>query len=114
MGTRGWRQPKRFAALVLAAIAAAGCGAAASHHAGTAHGPGADNAEGFIIDAETGHHLSNVRANGWIDAALSDGSGGWYIAGSFTLVNDRPRHGLAHVAADGTLYTRAFNHATLA
>lgn len=105
MGPRGWTQPMRFAALVLAATTAAGCGAAASHHTKAARGPVADNTEGFIVDAGTGRHLSDVRANGWIDAAVPDGSGGWYIAGSFTLVNDEQRHGLAHVAADGTLDT---------
>lgn len=36
-------------------------------------------------------------------AAIPDGSGGWYIGGSFTHVGGVARKGLAHINADGTL-----------
>jgi hypothetical protein len=34
---------------------------------------------------------------------VSDGAGGWYLAGEFTRIGDHPAGGLAHVLADGTL-----------
>src|SRR5215216_483461 len=41
-------------------------------------------------------------AGGSVDSAVADGSGGWYLGGSFTTVGDARRNGLAHVLADGT------------
>jgi hypothetical protein len=38
-----------------------------------------------------------------VNAAVSDGAGGWYIAGSFTHVGDVARAGLAHVMSGGTV-----------
>jgi hypothetical protein len=37
--------------------------------------------------------------NGVIRAMISDGSGGWFIGGDFTLVNGYTRKGLAHITA---------------
>src|SRR5262249_43951301 len=38
---------------------------------------------------------------GMVLAVLSDGSGGWYVAGDVTAAGGLPRFGLAHVLADG-------------
>jgi beta-propeller uncharacterized protein DUF5122 len=48
-------------------------------------------------------NLSLPRANGTIAAVAADGTGGWYIGGTFTLVGGVTRNRLAHIHADGTL-----------
>jgi hypothetical protein len=45
-----------------------------------------------------------VRPNGGVDVALADGSGGWYIGGTFTAVDGQERKLLARINADGTLH----------
>lgn len=37
---------------------------------------------------------------GFVRASVSDGAGGWYLAGDFTSVGGVPRDGLAHLLAD--------------
>ena len=39
-------------------------------------------------------------AGGYVNAVLPDGSGGWYIGGTFTSVGGAPRNRLAHILAD--------------
>src|SRR3954452_13260658 len=63
--------------------------------------------------------------NGHVQAAISDGGGGWYIGGGFTRVGGLVRDGLAHVRADmtvdpsfhpnanGTVYALALDGSTL-
>jgi hypothetical protein len=41
--------------------------------------------------------------NGAINASASNGAGGWYIGGSFTLVGGVARDQLAHIRANGTV-----------
>ena len=41
--------------------------------------------------------------DGSIQVAIPDGSGGWYIGGSFNNVNGIPRDDLAHILSDNTL-----------
>ena len=58
-----------------------------------------------IIVSKRGGRIEPVRAEiagGSVNAAVSDGAGGWYVGGSFTAVGDARRNGLAHVLADGT------------
>jgi hypothetical protein len=43
------------------------------------------------------------EVNGVVNDVVSDGSGGWYLAGDFKSVGGAPRTDLAHVLADGTL-----------
>lgn len=43
------------------------------------------------------------KVNGTVNTAVADGSGGWYIAGSFTLIDNAERLGLAHIDVNGTL-----------
>ncbi|MGH2958153.1 MAG: hypothetical protein ACRDKE_00995, partial [Solirubrobacterales bacterium] len=42
-------------------------------------------------------------AGGEIDAAISDGSGGWYVGGSFTSIGGEPQDRLAHVLANNSV-----------
>ncbi|MBD0258862.1 MAG: hypothetical protein ICV83_24350, partial [Cytophagales bacterium] len=44
-----------------------------------------------------------LKINNTIEAAVSDGAGGWYIGGTFTQVHGTPRSMIAHILADGTL-----------
>ena len=44
-----------------------------------------------------------LGVNGSVSAQVSDGHGGCYIGGDFTRVADQPRHGVAHILADGSL-----------
>lgn len=70
-------------------------------------------ATGVAIDATTGEIASaNLpRPDGnpgnvhYVHSALSDGSGGWYIGGSFADINEVAHRGIAHIFADGTMDT---------
>src|SRR5205823_13582820 len=44
-----------------------------------------------------------AKVAGEVDAAISDGAGGWFIGGHFTAVEGVPRWNLAHVLADGSV-----------
>ena len=41
--------------------------------------------------------------NGGINAVAADGTGGWFIGGTFTVVGDVSRNRLAHILGDGTV-----------
>jgi len=41
--------------------------------------------------------------NDEVDAVVSDGSGGWYVGGSFTAIGGVARGNLAHILPDGTV-----------
>ena len=43
------------------------------------------------------------KVNGTVDAALPDGSGGFYIAGSFTRVGSAARSGVVHLLSSGSV-----------
>ena len=43
------------------------------------------------------------EVDGPVDALAADGTGGWFIGGNFAHVGSRPRRGLAHIGAGGTL-----------
>jgi len=47
--------------------------------------------------------LNKTLLNAAVTAVAPDGSGGWYIGGSFTVVNGVTRNRLAHIFNDGTL-----------
>ncbi len=54
---------------------------------------------------------SRARTNGRVSVAVSDGSGGWYIGGSFSVVFDSARYNVAHINSNGTLDSN-FNPST--
>jgi hypothetical protein len=59
---------------------------------------------GVRFDNSTGLLVPNLpKVAGAVDAAASDGSGGWFIGGRFTAVGGVPRHNLAHVLANGSV-----------
>ncbi len=47
--------------------------------------------------------LNFINPNGIVHTAVPDGSGGWYIGGSFSQVGNQTRNNLARINADGTL-----------
>jgi trimeric autotransporter adhesin len=53
--------------------------------------------------------LPSPTVNGIVHTTLPDGSGGWYIGGTFTTVNGQARPGLARIAANGTLLPLALS-----
>jgi hypothetical protein len=56
------------------------------------------------VDPSTGAaFLHFPEFNWWVTSVISDGAGGWYVAGSFTYADSVPRNGLAHVNPDLTL-----------
>lgn len=56
------------------------------------------------LDATTGALVpGSPRVNGLINRVVSDGTGGWFIAGTFTSVGGAARPGLARIRADMTL-----------
>lgn len=59
-----------------------------------------------LLDPATGAmdgSLAKVGGGGTIQAAISDGAGGYYIAGGFEAINGVPRLGIARILANGTL-----------
>ena len=43
------------------------------------------------------------RANGIITTVVSDGAGGWYVGGNFSIIGGMSRQSIAHVMADHTI-----------
>ena len=65
---------------------------------------------GVPLDAATGMPVggfprvtNNTVVAGLVSAAVPDGSGGWYIGGTFTEVGGVPRNNIAHILADNTV-----------
>jgi hypothetical protein len=57
------------------------------------------------LDAATGlpQDVPPVTGGSGISAVVPDGSGGWYLGGSFTAANGLTMTGLAHIHANGTV-----------
>lgn len=86
-------------------LPASGTGTAASRRAGTVGSP----LIGVLVNSR-GHVLARLEGQGLsqpsvvsITSAVSDGNGGWYVAGAFTKVGGVPADGAAHVLANGTV-----------
>jgi hypothetical protein len=56
---------------------------------------------GLPVDASTGARVPWPVADGPVDVAIPDGSGGWYVAGRFKRVGTAYRPGAARITADG-------------
>jgi len=63
---------------------------------------GPASGSGVVLDATSAVRDARLPAvaGGEVRAAVSDGSGGWYIAGEFSHVGSLPRMGLAHIRPD--------------
>lgn len=59
--------------------------------------------EATIVGTDDGEPVAQLHADGIVTSAVSDGRGGWYIAGGFTMINGEPRAHLAHILGDGTV-----------
>jgi hypothetical protein len=67
---------------------------------------GVQTGGGVPLNAATGNiefGVNHLPINGSVSAVASDGSGGWYIGGTFTHVGAEPRKNLAHIRSDGSL-----------
>src|SRR5262245_40695127 len=65
---------------------------------------GPHTGSGVVLDQDSGAPKRGATVTGGhVQASLPDGSGGWYIGGDFTAVNEVPRERLAHLLADGSL-----------
>ncbi|MGH9034617.1 MAG: hypothetical protein ACRD0O_02550, partial [Acidimicrobiia bacterium] len=62
-------------------------------------------ADGGVFDGATGGAVPGFPrlGDGQIKAAAPDGAGGFYVAGTFTMVEGQARPGVAHFQADGQL-----------
>ncbi len=62
-------------------------------------------ADGGVFDGASGAAVPGFPrlGDGQIKAAAADGSGGFYVAGTFTMVEGQARPGVAHFAGDGHL-----------
>jgi hypothetical protein len=91
----------RFAGNVLALVEAAGRLYLGGEFTGL-RSPGAD---GGVLDGRSGAARVGFPrvGGGQVRAALADGAGGWYVAGSFTEVDGQPRPGVARILSDGAL-----------
>ncbi|GEM_PF-6770318 len=57
-----------------------------------------------LVDGETAELVTVMpNVDGPITSVISDGDTGWYVAGRFYHMDGRPRVGLAHVLADGSV-----------
>jgi hypothetical protein len=63
---------------------------------------GPPSGSGVVLDAASAAREGRwpAVAGGEVRVAVSDGSGGWYIAGEFSYVGGLPRMGLAHIRPD--------------
>ena len=64
-------------------------------------------AKGAALDNATGKTPAGViapRINGTVSVAVPDGSGGWYIGGSFTNIEGETRNNIARINSDGSLH----------
>ncbi|MFV0460951.1 MAG: hypothetical protein ACK5MT_19525 [Actinomycetales bacterium] len=73
----------------------------------TAVGPVTRGAGGVVDIAGTSFGASFPDVNGTVQAAVPDGSGGWYVGGTFGTVAGQLRTNVAHVDASGGLTTFA-------
>ena len=66
---------------------------------------GPNTGAGIPLDVSTGSPILSFDKiiNGAVRVAVPDGSGGWYIGGSFDKAGAVARNGLAHVLSDGTV-----------
>ena len=59
---------------------------------------------GVPISTSSGAPISPYfKVNGQVETVISDGSGGWYIGGSFTKVGEVERNNIAHILSDGSV-----------
>jgi hypothetical protein len=58
---------------------------------------------GAALSPVSGEIVRVPKLDGPVGAAAPDGQGGWFIIGGFNEVDGVPRHGMAHVEADGTV-----------
>ncbi len=59
---------------------------------------------GVPVDPATGRPVGPCpKIAGIVNAAISDGHGGWYVGGDFVGVYGQPRRNLAHLLTDGQL-----------
>lgn len=65
-------------------------------------GPGSGTA-GVVSMADAQSSLGFPVLNGTVSAIVPDGAGGWFVGGSFTTVEDRPRTNLVHIRSDLSL-----------
>ena len=67
---------------------------------------GPQTGNGAPISEATGRpSLPYLRVSGCINAVVPDGSGGWYIGGTFTRVGGVNRNRVAHILSDSSLDT---------
>lgn len=68
---------------------------------------GPNSGGGNVVDISTGKgdfDSPKISGNGGIVyAVVSDGTGGWFIGGSFTSVGGVSKNGIAHILSDGSL-----------
>src|SRR6476661_2110047 len=81
--------------------------AAAGNHvflAGSFSRIGPNTGFGVTVDPASGALAPSFdKVNGTVYASISDGSGGVYVAGSFTQVGSGPRTNVAHLQPDGSV-----------
>lgn len=100
------RRPVLLTASVLAVVAAAvlasppGQGAV---HAAVNQVSSWFSGQATIVGTNRGKAIGQLHTDGIVTSAVSDGQGGWYIAGGFTEVNGEPHAHLAHILGDGTV-----------
>src|SRR5262249_45463981 len=71
---------------------------------GEFHYAGPQTGGGVVVNASTGERDSAFpQVNGPVYAVVADGSGGWFIAGTFRQVGTVARSGLAHILNNGTV-----------
>jgi hypothetical protein len=64
---------------------------------------GPPTANGVPVDGTTGAYTSLPRVNGAVSTSIRDGSGGWYVGGTFEFAGGFLRNGAARVSSTGVV-----------
>ncbi|MBI5709762.1 MAG: T9SS type A sorting domain-containing protein [Candidatus Eisenbacteria bacterium] len=75
---------------------------------GAFRGAGPSTGSAVALPKHCADHCADRRkpfpkVAGYVYSIASDGHGGWFLSGNFTVVGGVPRYSLAHVLADGTV-----------
>jgi trimeric autotransporter adhesin len=62
-----------------------------------------DRGSAVLLNAATGREVAHLSANGAVVAAVADGSGGWFVGGSFSRLAGHDRVAIAHVLPSGAV-----------
>jgi hypothetical protein len=95
-GVGRW-SPCALAAALAAGLSASGCSLGGDEK----KPPKPRGPVAAVILGADGQRRASVQADGAVEQAAADGSGGWFVSGQFSNIGGYDRGSLAHIEADG-------------